>query len=77
MLIVLVAVAIAAGCASNPTGPLDTQALGSAIAIDDTSYVRSLVDAKTISVNQVAAGIGYAAAPMITVAARNASLAQV
>lgn len=70
----LAAVALAAGCASNPSGPLDTQALGGAIAIDDVSYVRSLVDAKTITVNDTAAGIGYAAAPLITVAARNGSL---
>ena len=38
------------------------------------SYVRSLVNAKTITVDQVASGISYATAPMITVAARNASL---
>ena len=71
---VLAAAAMITGCASNPTGPLDTQRLGSAIAIDDVSYVRSLVDAKTITANQGASGIGYAAAPMVTVAARNASL---
>ncbi len=74
LLMALVAVVITSGCASTPRGPLDTQALGGAIAVDDVSYVRSLVEANTITVNQVAAGIGYAAAPMITVAARNASL---
>ena len=70
----LAAMALITGCASNPSGPLDTQQLGSAVAIDDVSYVRSLVNARTITVDQVASGIGYVAAPMITVAARNASL---
>lgn len=74
LLCVLAATAMITGCASNPTGPLDTQRLGGAIAIDDVSYVRSLLDAKTITANQVASGIGYGAAPMVTVAARNASL---
>jgi hypothetical protein len=66
--------ALMSGCASTPTGPLDTQQLGNAIAIDDVSYVRTRVEANVITVNQVASGIGYAAAPMITVAARNGSL---
>ena len=70
----LVALALITGCASSPKGPLDLQQLGSALAIDDVSYVRALVDAKSITVDQVAPGIGYATAPMITVAARNASL---
>lgn len=50
------------------------QTLGGAIAIDDVTYVRARVEAKALSVNDNASGIGYAAAPMITVAARNASL---
>ncbi len=74
LLCVLAAIALVAGCASNPQSPLDTEALGRAISIDDVSYVRARVEAKTITVNQLASGIGYAAAPMITVAARNASL---
>ena len=68
-------VAVAAGCATSPpAGPIDPQALGGAIAIDDASYVRARVEAKALSVNDSASGIGYAAAPMVTVAARNASL---
>lgn len=66
---------LVAGCATTqPSGPVDMQALGGAIAIDDVAYVRARVKAKALSVNDNASGIGYAAAPMITVAARNASL---
>lgn len=74
LLAALLAVGAISGCASNPTGPLDTQALGGAIAIDDVRRVRALVEANTITVNDVASGIGYAATPLITVAARNGSL---
>ena len=63
------------GCATNVKAPLDTAALGNAIAIDDVNYVRARVEAKVITVNSSAAAMGYAAAPMITVAARNGSLA--
>ncbi len=74
-LVVFAAVAMITGCAtSKPEGPVDRQALGGAIAIDDVTFVRARVEAKSLTVNDNASGIGYAAAPMITVAARNASL---
>jgi predicted small secreted protein len=66
----LFAVALA-GCASTPGVAPDLQSLGNAIAIDDVRTVRQAVESKSISVNDVVAGIGYAATPMITVAARN------
>lgn len=65
---------LATGCAVNPGAPVDRQALGNAIAIDDVARVRALVQAKAIAVDEVVPGAGYAATPMITVAARNASL---
>ena len=74
LLAALTAVVAITGCASNPSGLLDPQALGGAIAIDDVRRVRALVEANTITVNDVAPGIGYAATPLITVAARNGSL---
>ena len=70
----LFAVLILAGCASAPNRPLDMQALGNAVALDDARYVRSLVDARMITVDQVVPGIGYAVTPMVTVAARNGSV---
>ena len=66
-------VVLAAGCAVNPSAPLDSQRLSNAIAIDDARHVRTLVEGQSISVNDVVPGIGYAATPMITVAARNGS----
>ncbi len=74
LLAALSAVLAITACASPPTRSLDTQALGGAIAMDDVRQVRALVEANTITVNDVAAGIGYAATPLITVAARNGSL---
>ena len=38
----------------SPAGPIDPQALGGAIAIDDASYVRARVEAKALSVNDSA-----------------------
>ncbi len=64
---------LAAGCASTH-GTLDTQRLSSAITIDDARYVRALVGSKAIAPNQVIPGAGYAATPMITLAARHASI---
>ena len=70
LLTAFTAAALVAGCATNPpSGPIDPQALGGAIAIDDVGYVRARVEAKAITVNDSAPGIGYDAAPMITVAA--------
>ena len=63
------------GCATNTKAPLDPAALGNAVAIDDVNYVRARVEAKVITVNSAAAAMGYSTAPMITVAARNGSLA--
>jgi uncharacterized protein len=75
LLMAFTAAAMIAGCAtSKPEGPIDPQALGGAIAIDDVGYVRARVEAKAITVNGNASGIGYDAAPLVTVAARNGSL---
>lgn len=65
---------LATGCAVNPGAPVDRQGLGNAIAIDDVARVRALVQAKAIAIDEVVPGAGYAATPMITVAARNASI---
>ena len=63
------------GCASlAPGGPVDTERLSNAVAIDDVAAVRAQVEAKAITVNQLIPGIGYAATPMITVAARNGAV---
>jgi ankyrin repeat protein len=70
----LIAGALVAGCAAVPSGPLDRQGLSNAIALDDAATVRALVQAKQITVDEVVPGIGYGATPMITVAARNASI---
>jgi hypothetical protein len=71
----VLAAAVVAGCASTPPdGPVDLQRLGQAVTIDDVRYVRALVDAHAIDVNQGVPGIGYASTPMITSAARNGSL---
>jgi uncharacterized protein len=69
-----VAALVATGCAVNPHAPVDTTQLSNAIAIDDAVRVRALVEAKAIGVNDVVPGIGYTVTPMITVAARHASL---
>jgi uncharacterized protein len=63
------------GCASTaPSGPLDTQRLSSAVALDDARYVRALMESNAITANHVIPGAGYTVTPMITVAARNASI---
>ena len=63
------------GCASTaPGGAPDLQRLGGAVAVDDARYVRALVESNAITVNQVIPGAGYTVTPMITVAARNASI---
>ena len=63
--------ALTAGCATQPGAPPDLTGLGHAIALDDARSVRQAVEAKSISVNDVVPGVGYAAAPLVTVAARN------
>jgi len=69
---------MAAGCANFMPGTtgavLDRERLSNAVAIDDVAHVRGLVEARVISVNEVIPGAGYGATPLITVAARNASL---
>ena len=55
LLTAFTAAALVAGCATNPpSGPIDPQALGGAIAIDDFGYVRARVEAKAITVNDSA-----------------------
>lgn len=66
-------VLLVAGCASTG-GVLDAQRLSSAIAIDDVRYVRARVGSKVVTPNQAIPGAGYAATPIITVAARYASI---
>jgi hypothetical protein len=76
----LVCVVAAAGCAqfapsTTTTGAsLDRERLSNAVSLDDVSAVRALVEARVISVNDMIPGVGYDATPLITVAARNASL---
>jgi ankyrin repeat protein len=53
---------------------LDVQQLSNAVAIDDVRYVRAQLESNVITANQLIPGAGYAATPMITVAARNASI---
>ena len=62
------------GCTVNPNTPISLGDVGQSITIDDDRYVRAYVNAKVIDANQVVPGIGYAATPMITAAARNGSL---
>jgi ankyrin repeat protein len=70
----LAMVLLAAGCATAPSGYVDRQRLSNAIAIDDYRYVSSLLEAKRITADEVVPGAGYTATPMITVAARHASI---
>ena len=69
---------MAAGCVSvtpgAPGAALDRERLSIAVSIDDVAEVRALVEARVIGVNDVVPGIGYGATPLITVAARHASL---
>jgi ankyrin repeat protein len=71
-------VAMAAGCVHVTPGmtgaTLDRERLHHAVSVDDAAQVRALVEARVISANDIIPGIGYAATPMITVAARHASL---
>jgi ankyrin repeat protein len=71
---VLVLALLGAGCATAPSGYVDRQRLGNALALDDVSYVRGLLEAKQITADDVVSGAGYTATPMITVAARHASI---
>ena len=72
--VALAAVASMSGCTVNPNNPINLGDVGQSITIDDVRYVRAYVDAKVIDANQVVPGIGYAATPMVTAAARNGSL---
>jgi ankyrin repeat protein len=72
--VVLVAAVVAAGCATAPSGPVDRQRLSGAIAMDDLRYVRGLIEARRITADEIVPGAGYTATPMITVAARHASI---
>ncbi len=69
---------LAAGCVhvtpGTPIVTVDRGRLSNAVAMDDVSTVRTQVEARAIGVNERISGIGYDATPMITVAARNASL---
>jgi ankyrin repeat protein len=65
---------LGAACATAPSGYVDRQRLSSAIALDDYRYVRALLDAKRITADEIVPGAGYTATPMITVAARHASI---
>ncbi len=55
-------------------GAVDRGRLSHAVALDDVRTVRAQVEARVIGVNDLVSGIGYDATPMITVAARHASL---
>ncbi len=74
----LCVVIMVTGCAHVAPGTsgatLDRERLSNAVAIDDAAQVRALVEARALGVNDVIPGIGYGATPLITVAARHASL---
>lgn len=74
MMVALSSLAMIAGCATAPGGAVDRMRLSNAIAVDDVRYVRSLVEASVVTVDDVVPGIGYTATPLITVAARHGSL---
>ncbi len=65
---------LCAGCAITPGGVVDRQRLSNALALDDVGHVRAQLDAGQVKPDEVVPGAGYAATPMITVAARHASL---
>jgi hypothetical protein len=67
-------VVLGTGCASTSDGTVDRQRLGAVLALDDVSHVRALLEAQQITADEVVPGAGYTATPMITVAARHASL---
>ncbi len=77
-LLVLGTAVAAAGCVHVAPGAsgaaTDRERLSNAIVLDDVSQLRALVEARTIGVNDVIPGVGYGATPLITVAARHASL---
>jgi ankyrin repeat protein len=73
MLGVLWLALLTAGCMST-RGVLDTPRLSAAVAMDDARYVQRLLESGAITVNQTIPGMGYPSTPMITVAARNASI---
>ena len=71
------AVALISGCAGmQPGGPqvFDPQRIEQAIGIDDVGYVRSVVESRTVSVNQAMPAMGYESMPMIALAARNGAV---
>ncbi len=64
-----------AGCAQIPTGTSDGERLHNAIAIDDAGHIQEAVRSGRLSVNQRISMPGYReGAPLITIAARYASL---
>jgi len=66
---------VASGCAHvTPGGMVDRQSVYQAITRDDASYVKTLVESRAISADELIPGVGYGATPMITVAARYAAL---
>lgn len=78
-MISLCCVLAAAGCAhvgapGSAGGAVDGSRLYQAITLDDVGHVRSLVEARAISVDERIPGVGYHATPMITVAARHAAI---
>ena len=60
--------------AAQSGGAMDRGRLSHAVALDDVRTVRAQVEARALGVNDLISGIGYDATPMITVAARHASL---
>jgi ankyrin repeat protein len=74
----LACIIVTAGCAHIAPGTtsasVDRMRLSNAISLDDASEVRALVEARIISVDELVPGVGYGATPLITVAARHASL---
>ena len=68
-------VVVAAGCVHvTPGAAVDRERLSNAVAVDDAAQLRALVEARAIGMNDVIPGVGYGATPVITVAARHASL---
>ena len=71
----LIVLSVLAGCAQMPGGSADTERLRNAISIDDVGFLQEAVRSGKISVNQLVPMPGYLeGAPLITVAARYASL---
>lgn len=81
ILALLMLAAVLAGCAEGPGGSIlqgrgiDAERLNNAIVADDVGYVRALVEARRISVDQYIPAPGYAeGTPLITLAGKAASL---